>query len=801
MGLDDFERELAREKLQRQRAEGKAASSSRRSGNSHGHRESGRHHRDREGEEKRSRHASDNGHSHGSSHHGGSRHRSHHHHRSDHESSHSGRESRSGRSREHRSESKTESKTDRHRHGSRHKRARSEEQEAEAEAEADERHGSRQRLQRSASPDGGDGTVDADDSAPRLAASTTTIHSIHPEDASNVTHAEPKSKLQRDSWMEAPSALDIDYINRPNARQRQQELQEASSSRMLQSDLGTKLHERELNRHLTDVNAEEEADAASNLSAKAEHTVDYTFGDSGSQWRMVKLKSVYRVAEQTGRPLEDVALERYGSLRAFDDAREEETELDRRATYGAGYVGKDRPSGELYQQRKLDAGERRDIRSERQKQQEVTEAHWDALQDKTQAIAPGQAMQEDPPKQPLDSTSLNRLKARLMKAKLRNAPELAQLQAEYDASLESSQTAAFDQVSASRANEHVVLTARDFRLLADPKNEVKPITNKRGIERGTVTANEDMSIDDMVREERRTRGGPSEGMKLAEQITKDAKFENDLEYMGDNARKLARQTPKSAQAIRNSAINSFQKSNRLLESCPLCFHEDAEQPPIAPVVSLGTRAYLTLPTEPEVTEGGAVIVPLDHHINLLECDDDEWEEIRNFMKSLIRLYHDQGRDVLFYENAANPARKLHAAMVAVPIPYEFGDTAPAFFREAILGADEEWTQHKKLIDTLANSKKPGYGRAAFRRSIAKEMPYFHVWFALDGGLGHIVEDPTRWPRGDLFAREIIGGIVGAPPEIIKKQGRWKKGQDARLDGFRKRWRKFDWTRVLEENAT
>jgi hypothetical protein len=158
------------------------------------------------------------------------------------------------------------------------------------------------------------------------------------------------------------------------------------------------------------------------------------------------------------------------------------------------------------------------------------------------------------------------------------------------------------------------------------------------------------------------------------------------------------------------------------------------------------------------------------------------------------MYHDQGRDVVFYENAAAPQRGLHAAMVAVPVPYELGETAPAFFREAILSSDEEWTQHKKIIDTLKASKN-GLGKLAFRRTLAKEMPYFHAWFELDGGMGHIVEDSNRWPKGDLFAREVFGGMLDVGPDVVKKQGRWARS-DRRTEGFKKRWRKFDWTRVL-----
>ncbi|KAF7552069.1 hypothetical protein G7046_g7527 [Stylonectria norvegica] len=306
-----------------------------------------------------------------------------------------------------------------------------------------------------------------------------------------------------------------------------------------------------------------------------------------------------------------------------------------------------------------------------------------------------------------------------------------------------------------------------------------------------------MTIDDMVREERRTKGqAGGEGLRLAERIAKDAKYDDDLDYMDENAEKLAKRVHKSEINLKNMAVNDFQKMNRILETCPLCHHDDTDQPPVAPVISRGIRVFLTLATEPEVSPGGAVIVPVTHRTNLLECDDDEWEEMRNFMKSLTRMYHEQGREVLFYENAAAPHRHLHAAMIAVPIPYAEGATAPAYFREAFLSADDEWAQHRKIIDTGAQARG-GLGRMAFRRSIAKEMPYFHVWFTLDGGLGHVVENAARWPKGDLFAREIVGGIVDAEPQVIKRQGRWMRG-DARVEGWKKGWRKFDWTRVLTE---
>ncbi|KAI1074044.1 cell cycle control protein cwf19 [Whalleya microplaca] len=572
--------------------------------------------------------------------------------------------------------------------------------------------------------------------------------------------------LVRDSWMTAPSALDIDYIQKGSKASKPAPPPKEEPKRVI--------HKRELNaEHLQGLNSGKTFDE---LELPAQHEVSYTFGDNGSQWRMTKLSGVYNTAEQTGRAVDEVALERYGDLREFDEALEEKIEIDRRKVYGAGYVGKDKPSGELFQERKLQQGAH-------EKRQASSPAPTNLDQG---AVIPDDASNHTSTQ--LDQTALNRLRAQMMKAKLRKAPDAAKLEAEYNQA-----AAAF----ASKGPEAVVLNVMENRMLAGTRGEAKAVDTKRGRERGLVEQNDDMSIEDMVREERRTRGqAGGEGVRMAERIAKDAKFDNDLDYMDENADKLAKRVQKSEINLRNSAVNDFQKINKILDNCQLCHHEDRDQPPIAPTVSLATRVYLTLPTEPELSEGGAVIVPIQHRANLLECDDDEWEELRNFMKCLTRMYHEQGRDVVFYENAAAPHRHPHAAMQAVPIPYALGDTAPAFFREAMLTADEEWSQHRKIIDT-GKKARDGLGKLAFRRSIAKEMPYFHVWFSLDGGLGHVVEDSGRWPRGDLFAREILGGMLDAEPDVIKKQGRWHKS-DARTESFRKRWRKFDWTRVLAD---
>jgi len=404
-----------------------------------------------------------------------------------------------------------------------------------------------------------------------------------------------RPKVARDSWMTEPSALDFDYTQKGSKK-----LEKAPITSKREGDFT--VFKNELNHRLHDV---ADGKSVENLKDEpAQHEVLYSFGDSGAQWRMTKLKAVYIQAEQTGRSVEEIALERFGDLREFDDAREEQIELDRRRLYGEGYVGKEKPSGELFQERKINIGIKRTSNHSLKDKQLNLPPQGTIIQEKS---TPSATLQ-------LDASALNRLKAQMMKAKLKKSADAARLEEEYNKA-----AAGFMNLSEPSV---VILGKMDNRLLAGTRGEVKAIDNKRGRERGLVEENEDMSIEDMVREERRTRGlAGGDSMRAAERIAKDGKFDTDLDYMDDNADKLAKRVQKSEINLKNAAIGEFQKMNRILDNCQLCTHEDKSQPSIAPMVSLATRVYLTLPTEPELSEGGAVIVPIQHRTNLLECDE------------------------------------------------------------------------------------------------------------------------------------------------------------------------------------
>jgi Protein similar to CwfJ C-terminus 2/Protein similar to CwfJ C-terminus 1 len=107
---------------------------------------------------------------------------------------------------------------------------------------------------------------------------------------------------------------------------------------------------------------------------------------------------------------------------------------------------------------------------------------------------------------------------------------------------------------------------------------------------------------------------------------------------------------------------------------------------------------------------------------------------QNFMKCLMKMFADDDKGVIFYETVLTLKKQLHTVIECVPLPWDIYDLIPQYFKESILSSEQEWSQHKKLIDFAA---RPG----GFRRAMVPDLPYFMVQFDHKGekGYGHVIE--------------------------------------------------------------
>ncbi|XP_060035776.1 CWF19-like protein 2 isoform X2 [Erinaceus europaeus] len=199
---------------------------------------------------------------------------------------------------------------------------------------------------------------------------------------------------------------------------------------------------------------------------------------------------------------------------------------------------------------------------------------------------------------------------------------------------------------------------------------------------------------------------------------------------------------------------------------------------------MASKVYLCLPNFRSLTEGHCLIVPLQHHRAATLLDEDIWEEIQMFRKSLVKMFEDKGLDCIFLETNMSMKKQYHMVYECIPVPKEVGDMAPIYFKKAIMESDEEWSMNKKLIDLSSKD---------IRQSVPRGLPYFSVDFGLQGGFAHVIEDQYKFPH--YFGKEIIGGMMDVEPRL------WRKGIRENFEDQRKKalqfaqwWKPFDFTR-------
>ncbi|KAF8073627.1 CwfJ C-terminus 1-domain-containing protein-like protein [Lyophyllum atratum] len=584
-----------------------------------------------------------------------------------------------------------------------------------------------------------------------------------------------------------------------------------------------------------------------------------TPGGPGSQWRMMRLKRVYEAADEEGGDVEAIAKERFGSLEAFEEAKEERRILDERE-------GKRTERGrgsDRRQPRDSEAGEKRlmftDIGGSGASSRSSSFRRPGGYNDSApstpspatgppinrrldslrlpsgtgsplgQSHTPIPSAMTPPPiastsmhKRALSPSSLNKLQAKVLRAKLMGTSDAEKLEQEYEA--ESRKANGMDTGESRVLTRTEVLPTLDARGRLydvghgkeDDKNG--PGNRKKKPEKfdahdpdtgEIVRYNPDddtTTLGELLRQERFGAGMADQknlDAQFARAIVGDNKFENDLEYIDDNAEKLGRQKMRSDAMKRTFAIQDYKKTQKVLATCNFCFRED-DSPPRAPAVAMGTRTYLSCTITEELVDGHCLIVPIQHHLNMLEADDDVWDEVRNFMKCLMRMFAEEDKGVVFYETVINLNWQNHTVIECVPLPWDLFEIIPGYFKESIQNSEGEWSQHKKLIDF---SERPG----GFRRAMVPNLPYFMVQFDHKGekGYGHVIEgtDPTEEVMdegekggGDFpsyFAAEIIGGVLELEPRRWRRPKRIDfRANKERVERFRKKYDKFDWTGLI-----
>ena len=260
-------------------------------------------------------------------------------------------------------------------------------------------------------------------------------------------------------------------------------------------------------------------------------------------------------------------------------------------------------------------------------------------------------------------------------------------------------------------------------------------------------------------------GAPVVGGCDRAQVLRDLRSESVFDYDRDYMRQL--KSGINGQCARKRAPekdyqSGTAKRRTMIHKCSSCpsselFVADRE----SLIIARSHRAYVALmPQKWAITPYHMAVVPTSHVSSVLKLDEDQYAEVRNYMKAVVGFLDGRGLAPLFLETVTRVVsvdRALlnagpHTQIEVVPVPIDVLESSKGHFKKALDEAGQDWRTHK-TIKTFGKSHAP-------RRCIPEHFPYLHVDFSLSGGFASVIEEEHT---SKSFLRDIAAGVLDLCP--------------------------------------
>ncbi|XP_073518291.1 CWF19-like protein 2 isoform X2 [Phyllobates terribilis] len=309
------------------------------------------------------------------------------------------------------------------------------------------------------------------------------------------------------------------------------------------------------------------------------------------------------------------------------------------------------------------------------------------------------------PVQILSEEEMNKLGAKIVKAEIMGNTELAaKLKAQLEEArqrklnqLEDSEKERRGKTQKSEAGEEqeVLLVKTDLSGRAWPVNSMAGPAEPQGGRRKRQLVethvdkervryfhdDDNQSLQDLVKREK--MGTAEDQNKLYLRMAAKLREKTDQDYYTLDDMFVSKAAKKERaneeeERERQQAMAEHRRLAARMEKCPFCF-DNAELPKHL-IIAIGVKVYLCLPNHLSLTEGHCLIVPLQHYTAVTLLDEDIWNEIQMFRKTLVKLFADKGLDCVFLETNINLKKRFHLVYECIPLPKEVGDMAQIYFK-------------------------------------------------------------------------------------------------------------------------
>jgi len=190
------------------------------------------------------------------------------------------------------------------------------------------------------------------------------------------------------------------------------------------------------------------------------------------------------------------------------------------------------------------------------------------------------------------------------------------------------------------------------------------------------------------------------------------------------------------------------------------------------VLSLAPNSYIRMkPLRLSLCQGHCEIIPLQHTKSLLLAESDCVKEVKRYKQCLERFFEsNDNQGVIFIEVALQSPTSgsgWHTHIDVIPIHSKYISDVPIYVKQALLGCDEEWSEHQKIIPMRSVG-----GKDEVSKLVPKGSGYGYVtveWYNGKGGTGadgtsdslvgyaHVIEDESKFT--DSFGLDIIRNML------------------------------------------
>jgi hypothetical protein len=222
----------------------------------------------------------------------------------------------------------------------------------------------------------------------------------------------------------------------------------------------------------------------------------------------------------------------------------------------------------------------------------------------------------------------------------------------------------------------------------------------------------------------------------------------------------------------------------VLANCNRCFGAKLNE---YSIISQSDNVYLGYPFIEGSITNFHIIISTKAHVNSSAClEENVYQEVRNFMKSVVAYNISKDMTTIFLEYSMNAERVGHFEIECIPIKHKLLEDARLYFKKAFMEQDYEWTTNKNIVDTIPH-------RGNLTKIINENFSYINVDFNAQGGFLHIVEDERRFSQ--IFLKEILCPILKKGVHEIKypKKIGIKELIDI-VERYKEDFKEFDWTK-------